>query len=172
MSCAVRNGNQRRCCSVYRSPWRAPKFLHQNAKCRECLGRAFGSSLKWPWTWPAAKTFPSSPLNSAQRESLPSCCQKFWAPPTICRVRFVAYTKAIKARALGVSVHLLNSGGAVWSRRRWLKARSREPPADLAMAITGVAGTEPDEDGNPVGLVCIAVARKGGKPITTKNHYG
>ena len=33
-------------------------------------------------------------------------------------------------------------------------------PADIAVAITGVAGPEPDEDGNPVGRVCIALARE------------
>jgi nicotinamide mononucleotide (NMN) deamidase PncC len=28
-----------------------------------------------------------------------------------------------------------------------------ERSADIAMAVTGVAGPDPDEDGNPVGLV-------------------
>jgi nicotinamide-nucleotide amidase len=40
-------------------------------------------------------------------------------------------------------------------------------PADLAVAITGVAGPEPDEDGNPVGRVCIAVARRATKPLSS-----
>jgi nicotinamide-nucleotide amidase len=35
-------------------------------------------------------------------------------------------------------------------------------PADLVIAITGVAGPEPDEDGNPVGLMHIAAAVRGG----------
>jgi nicotinamide-nucleotide amidase len=30
-------------------------------------------------------------------------------------------------------------------------------PANLSVSITGVAGPDPDEDGNPVGFVCIAV---------------
>ena len=34
-------------------------------------------------------------------------------------------------------------------------------PADVAVAITGVAGPDPDEDGNPVGRVCIGLARAG-----------
>jgi nicotinamide-nucleotide amidase len=34
-------------------------------------------------------------------------------------------------------------------------------PADLAVAITGVAGPEPDEHGSPVGRVCIAIGARG-----------
>ena len=34
-------------------------------------------------------------------------------------------------------------------------------PADLVIAITGVAGPEPDEDDNPVGLMHIAVGCRG-----------
>jgi nicotinamide-nucleotide amidase len=45
-------------------------------------------------------------------------------------------------------------------------------PADVAVAITGVAGPDPDEDGNPVGLVCIAVARNGFSPLPIERKYG
>jgi nicotinamide-nucleotide amidase len=44
--------------------------------------------------------------------------------------------------------------------------------ASLAIAITGVAGPDPDEDGNPVGLVCIAVARKNFEPICVEKRHG
>jgi nicotinamide-nucleotide amidase len=44
--------------------------------------------------------------------------------------------------------------------------------ATLAVAITGVAGPEPDEDGNPVGLVCIAAAGKDRTPCCSENRYG
>lgn len=64
---------------------------------------------------------------------------------------FVAYTKANKTRALGVLESLLGEKGAVCpevavSMAQGALARS---PADIAVAITGVAGPEPDEDGNP-----------------------
>jgi nicotinamide-nucleotide amidase len=42
----------------------------------------------------------------------------------------------------------------------------------VAVAITGVAGPEPDEDGNPVGLVCIAVLRQGAPAIGIEKRYG
>jgi nicotinamide-nucleotide amidase len=36
-------------------------------------------------------------------------------------------------------------------------------PADIVLAVTGVAGPDPDEDGNPVGLLHVAaMSRKGG----------
>jgi nicotinamide-nucleotide amidase len=44
-------------------------------------------------------------------------------------------------------------------------------PADIAISITGVAGPEPDEDGNPVGRVCIGLARDGAAQ-ECEFHYG
>jgi nicotinamide-nucleotide amidase len=87
---------------------------------------------------------------------------------------FVAYTKSNKTCALGVSARLLNSRGAVCCEVAAAMAEGAlaRTPADLAAAITGVAGPDPDEDGNPVGLVCIAVARKGRKPVTAEKCYG
>jgi nicotinamide-nucleotide amidase len=45
-------------------------------------------------------------------------------------------------------------------------------PADIAVAITGVAGPAPDEDGSPVGRVCIAVARRGFPAGELERDYG
>jgi nicotinamide mononucleotide (NMN) deamidase PncC len=39
------------------------------------------------------------------------------------------------------------------------KGALERSPADIAVAITGVAGPDPDEDGNPVGRVCIGLAQ-------------
>jgi nicotinamide-nucleotide amidase len=44
--------------------------------------------------------------------------------------------------------------------------------ADLVVAITGVAGPEPDEDGNPVGLVFVAVASRSGKTRVIELRLG
>jgi PncC family amidohydrolase len=76
---------------------------------------------------------------------------------------FVTYTKAQKARTLGVSDELLRRKGAVCVEVACAMAAGAlaHSPADLAVAITGVAGPEPDEDGNAVGRVCIAVAARG-----------
>lgn len=77
----------------------------------------------------------------------------------------VAYTKAMKSKLLGVSPALLEEKSAVSAEvavemARGVLARS---PADIVVTITGVVGPEPDEDGNPVGLIYCAVAtRRGG----------
>jgi len=35
----------------------------------------------------------------------------------------------------------------------------KHSPADIAAGVIGVAGPEPDDEGNLVGMVCIAAAR-------------
>jgi nicotinamide-nucleotide amidase len=87
---------------------------------------------------------------------------------------FVTYTKANKIKSLGVPADLLERKGAVCREVAVAMAQgARErSPADVAVAITGVAGPDPDEDGNPVGLVCIAVARDGCPTSSVENRYG
>jgi len=86
---------------------------------------------------------------------------------------FVSYTKTNKTTALGVSADLLKQKGAVCTDVAVAMAEGAlaRSPAKVAVAITGVAGPKPDEDGNPVGLVCIAVARQGDPPIRLEKHY-
>ena len=76
---------------------------------------------------------------------------------------FVTYTKEHKAVGLGVPDELLRSKGAVCDEVACAMAEGAlaRSHADLAAAITGVAGPEPDDDGNRVGRVFIAVARRG-----------
>jgi nicotinamide-nucleotide amidase len=87
---------------------------------------------------------------------------------------FVTYTKANKAKSLGVSVDLLQRKGAVCAEVAIAMAEGAlvRSPATLAVSITGVAGPDPDEDGNPVGRVCIAVARVNGETVHLERRYG
>jgi nicotinamide-nucleotide amidase len=82
---------------------------------------------------------------------------------------FVAYTKANKIKALGVDAGLLKAKGAVCREVAVAMAEGalHRSPADVA-----VAGPDPDEDGNPVGLVCIAAARDGREPLPVERKYG
>jgi nicotinamide-nucleotide amidase len=87
---------------------------------------------------------------------------------------FVTYTKAAKTELLGVSPELLRQRGAVCAEVAIAMAEGavRRSPADIALAITGVAGPERDEDDNPVGFVCIATARERCASRHIERHYG
>jgi nicotinamide-nucleotide amidase len=76
----------------------------------------------------------------------------------------VAYTKDMKSKLLGVPKKLLAEQTAVAAEVAIAMAHGvlRRSPARIALAITGVAGPEPDEDGNPVGLMYCAVADRSG----------
>jgi PncC family amidohydrolase len=71
----------------------------------------------------------------------------------------VAYTKMMKHAVLGVPERMLSEKTAVCAAVAHAMADGavHRTPADAAIAITGVAGPEPDEDGNAVGLMFIAV---------------
>lgn len=87
---------------------------------------------------------------------------------------FVTYTKENKTAALGVPADLLAAQGAVAAEVASAMADGAlaRSPADVAIAITGVAGPSKDEDGNPVGLVYIAVAGKSFPPSVLERRYG
>ncbi len=86
---------------------------------------------------------------------------------------FVAYSKAMKTRTLGVDPQLLARKTAVCAEVAEAMALGalQRSPANVAVAVTGVAGPEPDEDGNPVGLMFFCAAKKGGAPLTVKRHF-
>jgi nicotinamide-nucleotide amidase len=87
---------------------------------------------------------------------------------------FVTYTKRNKTLALGVPEELLRTKGAVCEEvaRAMAQGALERSAAELSVAITGVAGPAPDEDGNPVGLVCISVARRGHRTHSFQRSYG
>ena len=72
---------------------------------------------------------------------------------------FVTYATDTKATLLGVPEELLEAEGAVHPDVATHMARGarRLAGADLGVAVTGVAGPEP-QDGHPVGTVYAAVA--------------
>ena len=72
-----------------------------------------------------------------------------------------------------MSATLLRRKGAVCAEvaRAMAEGALAHSDAVIAAAITGVAGPEPDEDGNPVGRVCIAVSRRGFPARDFERHY-
>ena len=76
----------------------------------------------------------------------------------------VSYAAQVKHTVLGVPQALLEQYGAVSEpvARAMAEGARRVLGCDLAMAATGVAGPDPDERGNPVGLVFLALAAPDG----------
>ena len=78
---------------------------------------------------------------------------------------FVTYTNEAKVEMLGVAPVLLHEHGAVSEpvARAMAEGALAQSPADLAVAITGVAGPGGGTAAKPVGMVCFAWARRGGE---------
>jgi nicotinamide-nucleotide amidase len=87
---------------------------------------------------------------------------------------FVVYTKENKTAAVGVPQNLLREHSAVSAEvaQAMAKGGLARCPADVAVAITGVAGPEADEDGNPVGLVYVAIATRDGRTGAERHEFG
>lgn len=76
----------------------------------------------------------------------------------------VSYWTAMKADVLGVPQTLLDQYGAVSAQCAMAMAEGARQitGADLAVSVTGVAGPDCDERGNPVGLVYLGLATPSG----------
>ncbi len=86
---------------------------------------------------------------------------------------FVAYSKEHKTSSLGVDAKLLRTVGSVNVEvaRQMAVGALRHSIATVAIAVTGVLGPDPDEDGNPPGLIYMAAARTGFEPIIVERIY-
>jgi nicotinamide-nucleotide amidase len=87
---------------------------------------------------------------------------------------FVVYTKDNKSTAIGVPAALIREHTAVSAQVAQAMADGglARSPASIAVSITGVAGPDPDEDGNPVGLVYVAAAARDGRRRVIKHELG
>ena len=76
----------------------------------------------------------------------------------------VCYHCEVKAAVLGVSQALLDEKGAVCAEvaKEMAEGARKALGCDIAVSVTGVAGPDPDERGNPVGLVYTALAAPDG----------
>jgi nicotinamide-nucleotide amidase len=79
---------------------------------------------------------------------------------------FITYSNAAKYKQLGVSENIIDTFGAVSEAVAWAMARGalERSEADLAVAITGVAGPAGGSELKPVGLVVFALVKKGDDP--------
>jgi len=82
---------------------------------------------------------------------------------------FVTYSNEAKMELLGVSEDLIDTFGAVSIAVAWSMAQGalKKSSADVAVAITGVAGPDGGSDQKPVGTVVFACAKRGEDPEAT-----
>src|SRR5690242_11879968 len=87
---------------------------------------------------------------------------------------FVTYSNAAKQRMLGVTALTLERAGAVSreAAEEMAQGALAHSDADLAVAITGIAGPGGATPGKPVGLVHFAAAARGGRSVHREKRYG
>lgn len=85
-------------------------------------------------------------------------------------VGFVTYSNEAKLEALGVSLDVLETFGAVSIAVAWGMAQGAltRCGADVVVAITGIAGPDGGSDKKPIGTVVFARAERDGDPDNIK----
>ncbi|HET6619113.1 MAG TPA: CinA family protein [Dongiaceae bacterium] len=86
---------------------------------------------------------------------------------------FVTYSNEAKTQQVGVSADLIAHHGAVSVHvaREMAAGALKYSAADVAVAVTGIAGPSGGSEVKPVGLVYIAVARRDGDPAIERHQF-
>jgi nicotinamide-nucleotide amidase len=90
---------------------------------------------------------------------------------------YVTYSNEAKLEAIGVNSDILVTFGAVSVAVAWAMAQGalKHSHADIAVAITGIAGPGGGSEKKPVGTVVFARAVRGGDPdvvVADVRHFG
>ena len=87
---------------------------------------------------------------------------------------FVTYSNAAKHALLDVPMQILERHGAVSGETAEAMARGAlaRSSADLAIAVTGVAGPSGGSAAKPIGLVHLAALLRGGNSLSREKRYG
>jgi nicotinamide-nucleotide amidase len=86
---------------------------------------------------------------------------------------FVTYSNEAKTELIGVPAELIAHHGAVSVHvaREMAAGALKRSNADVAVAVTGVAGPGGGSEAKPVGLVYLAVARRGADPAIERHQF-
>lgn len=87
---------------------------------------------------------------------------------------FITYSNRAKSDLLGVPIALIDDHGAVSEpvARAMAEGVLAASPAEIAIAVTGIAGPGGGTADKPVGLVHLAAARRGGRLVHDKQLFG
>ena len=87
---------------------------------------------------------------------------------------FVTYSNQAKSECLGVPADLIAAHGAVSEpvARAMAVGALAHSPADIAVSVTGVAGPGGGSAAKPVGLVHLALARRGSPTVHRELRLG
>jgi len=86
---------------------------------------------------------------------------------------YVTYSNLAKEHSIGVAASVIETFGAV-SRatvEQMAAGALHESGADLAVAITGIAGPDGGTPEKPVGLVWFALAQRSVPPVVQQRHF-
>ena len=85
---------------------------------------------------------------------------------------FVTYSNAAKHQLLGVSNDILEAFGAVSVACAWAMAQGviKRTDADVAVAVSGIAGPDGGTEQKPVGLVVFARSRRGSEAMEAEER--
>ena len=86
---------------------------------------------------------------------------------------YVTYSNAAKQSMLGVSASTLERHGAVSEATvsEMTRGALSESGADLALAVSGIAGPHGGSAEKPVGTVCFAWQRRDAEPLVGREHF-
>ena len=86
---------------------------------------------------------------------------------------FISYSNLSKQELLGVSEKTLNNCGAVSQEtaEEMAKGVLKKSPADISVAITGIAGPDGGTKKNPVGTICFAWAYRNSTSESCAQHF-
>jgi len=131
----------------------------------------------------AARAFLEAANARALRLATAESCTGGLIAATVCRVPgcssvlergFVTYSNDAKCELLGVPGELIARRGAVSMEVALAMAEGAlgHSPAELSIAVTGVAGPDGGSEDKPVGLVHIAAAKRGGARLHEELRFG
>ena len=86
---------------------------------------------------------------------------------------FVTYSNEAKLSVLGVDESLIATHGAVSAHvaRAMAEGALERSPAELSVAVTGIAGPGGATPSKPVGLAYIATTRRGGETVAERHQF-